>query len=1405
MIDLLVEISETVDWLRSKRGTLQSICEDHDMEQIAYEQDIISARELLRTITEKETKQVKNIFEAYRELKELEERFSRREVQYRGKRKLKNVTKDEVWKLGFDEEDVSIYDSICDDVNYLVQTYNSCCQLMERSSLGSSTLVQDFESFLITKNTVEYLINYIEELFPGGEDGALSEAQQFSQEQSLKMEEEYQNNVAEIEERFTNSLQEYTDNFASELGLNVSAAFIEECRRLCSGGELDLSSPNGMNSTPEDVVYKGYLYYPFCVCNNDAVNEYIEKYFYPLVDHNCIVFPIVFSGEEDLIINLLDYRTEGGLRFIQSVVFSLLANIPVGKCSIDILDNRGTVANSSYIQRLAERIDGVVNLYSDADSIKKYIENGNAEADSREEGITRLLIVTDSLSGMNEEQRTWSNNQLAVDPSEGNCLLSISKSNNLNYDPTVLTIISEEFDVTFGDCILRTSEPLSEDQIDAFADAYIFLHGSEKSIAAEDLIKRLATAETPDEAARGIQMITELQNQYDNRLSLPKQGEKEFPKLVPVGRAIYPSGVFNKSKHKEQIMDILGLKDGVYSDHFVLPLMYEPEKSFNLILRQDKENKDAVVRLTQNLILNLLSGIPVTKLNISIFDPVDRGNSVMPFLEFKKNNPNIFDSEICTTSEQIMQKLKALSEYIDNFIQEKLGSAFSDFYDYNVNNPMKQESVKLLIWYDFPTCINSESIDLLQNIVNYAGKCGVITLFCYDPDLRAHNEYQAKEIDAKVNDLIQLCTEIDCANGESRIKQNNTPIDIGVLPSDEMLAGFFEKYSAASEIISNQGLSFSDIMAGQRFSMDSGRQLSIPIGIGDGSRIVNLDLGEGSSHHGLIVGATGSGKSTLLHTIIMSGMLNYAPDQLQLYLMDFKSGTEFKIYESFHLPHIRLLALDAMQEFGESILESIVEEMEQRSRLFKNAGQTSLRGYKEATGASMPRILVLMDEFQILFNTNSNGKVAKHCAELAKRIVTEGRAFGINLIMATQTTRVILDLSLDLGVIEQMRVRIGMKCGESDARYMFSAAEESQVLELMKGPIGTAVINQDYTEKQNQGFRVAYCDPEEQHRCLELISDEFKSEPCRRQVFEGQRTPLLMDHINRIKAVGDNNALRTVTAYLGEPIKVAEPISITMSKKNRHNLLICGANERMESILIKDFIITVMMSLHIDLYYMDGSILVDDYDMDDYLQGAYSNRGNIHLAQGRADIISYINTLYETYQEQKKNGSRINTVVVINNLQYIDIIQAMLRGEQVDESEYTDTEENAIDTLDTENPFDQFGDLGSMGSSEKTIGEKLIQMIENGYAYGIHFVIASADYQVVMECLRNWNGPILNRFPERIIFSLDSNAAESLIPDISLDGMRENIVVYTDGIKQKYQMKPFMPPNEEELAGYLRG
>ena len=80
--------------------------------------------------------------------------------------------------------------------------------------------------------------------------------------------------------------------------------------------------------------------------------------------------------------------------------------------------------------------------------------------------------------------------------------------------------------------------------------------------------------------------------------------------------------------------------------------------------------------------------------------------------------------------------------------------------------------------------------------------------------------------------------------------------------------------------------------------------IRIPIGIHGANEVQYLTLGAGGSHHALIAGVAGSGKSSLLHTIILGALTQYMPDELRIYLVDFKRGVEFKIYADYELPAV---------------------------------------------------------------------------------------------------------------------------------------------------------------------------------------------------------------------------------------------------------------------------------------------------------------------------------------------------------------------------------------------------------------------------------------------------------------------------------------------------------------------
>ena len=155
--------------------------------------------------------------------------------------------------------------------------------------------------------------------------------------------------------------------------------------------------------------------------------------------------------------------------------------------------------------------------------------------------------------------------------------------------------------------------------------------------------------------------------------------------------------------------------------------------------------------------------------------------------------------------------------------------------------------------------------------------------------------------------------------------------------------------------------------------------------------------------------------------------------------------------------------------------------------------------------------------------------------------------------------------------------------------------------------------------------------------------------------------------------------------------------------------------------------------------------------------------------------------------------------MVIKNLQFLDIVKSMFKGDMIDESEF-------IDEVSAEpefNPADPFAAVNNMfankGSDDNmSVGEKLIKMIEDGSGFGIHFVVTSLEYQSVRECMY-YGENILTKFPERIIFSLGSNDADNLIENVSVTGLRDNTVYFTDGVKNTFQMKPYITPSANEL------
>jgi DNA segregation ATPase FtsK/SpoIIIE, S-DNA-T family len=163
---------------------------------------------------------------------------------------------------------------------------------------------------------------------------------------------------------------------------------------------------------------------------------------------------------------------------------------------------------------------------------------------------------------------------------------------------------------------------------------------------------------------------------------------------------------------------------------------------------------------------------------------------------------------------------------------------------------------------------------------------------------------------------------------------------------------------------------------------------------------LGAEFGGLSSHepHSLVAGATGSGKSVLIQALILDIAATNTKDLAQLILIDPKMGVDYAPLAD--LPHMRDEIITTKEKAGE-VLEALVQEMEDRYRMFAKARARDLPTYnaKVSVEERLPMIFLVHDEFADWMLDDAY-KAAVGAA--VQRLGVKARAAGIHLIFAAQ-------------------------------------------------------------------------------------------------------------------------------------------------------------------------------------------------------------------------------------------------------------------------------------------------------------------------------------------------------------------------------------------------------------------
>lgn len=860
-----------------------------------------------------------------------------------------------------------------------------------------------------------------------------------------------------------------------------------------------------------------------------------------------------------------------------------------------------------------------------------------------------------------------------------------------------------------------------------------------------------------------------------------------------------------------------------------LPAIFDVGSGVNISFT-NHGNSEASKEAIHSVMFAMLKNQPASRQSFILSDPEGRSRGFDTYLDFLRQYPDVMGGKVLTTKESIKDAIRELSRYVDEIGQTKL-VGYRNIFEYNSAAAEKQEPLKCLCLLDFPKYFDGEMLDALYNLVRNGGEYGVQVLIDFNENFMA-DRHSDNDTDA-LSRIMAECISLEYMSGKWKFP-NGVSIHFPSSPNPQIVRQFSDIFSDQYKEIKNTSLPIEKILPHDSwFEGNSAERLAIPIGKNEDGDVQELVLGQGTSHYALVIGSTGSGKSTLLHTIIMSALASYSPDELNLYLMDFKSGTEFKVYAEKKIPHIKLLALDAMQEFGKSILDHLWEEMNRRSALFNELIKQGLNvkdieDYRRLTGKKLPRILVVADEFQILFSEENNRKIAGYCGEKLADAISLFRVYGMHFILATQTlSRLSSGFAIRKSTLNEMYVRIGLKCTESECTALFGEKNGKAAFSKMGSEKGAGVYCEDYVLGKTIGFKAAYCDETTQEEMLKEIESQYSLlEPRENtKIFSGNATPDIRD-CKDFYEVDSNEIFSSVSVLLGEPIRIAPPVKLNVGRTKRNNLLIVGGEQSMLDRLVALYMIGAVKTrpgktLGIrekSVYLFDGLHVIGEEYSENVGSVVRACNQDICAANTNEEIIKKLDEVYAIYEERrsdKLSGEKkdFHTIhIVIHNIQWIESVNMILQNRNVSEFIASDEEK-----ADKSNPFGFLNDetsatLSLMDSfltdlkeekkqqkSNKNVSYsvKLMTLIESGYTYGINVVMTSPDYLSIKEYMYG----VIPKFGNRIVFGLSNSDADHIVPEAKTENLRNNIVIYYDGMNPAYQFKPFA--GIKEYAGKM--
>ncbi|MFN5316626.1 MAG: FtsK/SpoIIIE domain-containing protein [Planctomyces sp.] len=810
-----------------------------------------------------------------------------------------------------------------------------------------------------------------------------------------------------------------------------------------------------------------------------------------------------------------------------------------------------------------------------------------------------------------------------------------------------------------------------------------------------------------------------------------------------------------------------------------LPALLAFPSDTSISIRHDAAGRERALDFVRMLLLRLLTSVLPGRIQFTLIDPIGLGQSFSAMMHLADFDELLINSRIWTDATQIRDRLQKVTEHMESVFQTYLRSEFETIEDYNRAAGEVAEPYHFVVIAGFPAGFTEEACRSLSGILTSGARCGVHAIVAWSPD-----QLLPRNFDMEL--LRTGCLQFE-VRGTAVVPAQLPALPAAIAdrlqftaqaaPDSATSVGVVRMVGEKSRDARRVEVSFQRIAPkGEAIWANSTAEgINLPIGRAGAARLQYLRLGRGTSQHVLIAGKTGSGKSTLMHILVTNLALHYSPAEIEFYLVDFKKGVEFRSYSACRLPHARVIAIESDREFGLSVLERLDQVLQERGELFRARGAQDVPSFRrQFPEHRMPRLLLLIDEFQEFFT--SEDRVSSRASLLLDRLIRQGRAFGIHVVLGSQTLGGAY--SLARSTLGQVAVRIALQCSENDAHLILS--EDNSAARLLTRP-GEAIYNDaNGLVEGNHPFQIAWLDEDNRD---ELLSDlhrrpeSLQSSQPPTIVFEGN-VPPVMEQCRPLQTwlrtgVGATDGL---PVWAGEPVAIAPPLEICFEPAAGQNVLLAGQEAEAVDAMFAATVVSAALpvagrSSRVVLLH-DGRDQVSLQNFRSAFADVAADRWQLALPQQTDDVLRELWDLL--LQREADSQQRDPLVLCIRNL-------GQFRDLRRDE--------------------DDFGMGGFGAPKELNAAGRLSDLIRRGPAVGMHLMIWADTYANAVRWL---SSSLLREFDSRIAFRMNQTDSSSLIdtPAAAMLG-QGRAILYRDRTGTATPFRPFAWPTHNWLSSLV--